>query len=270
MKQKGRIAVRPCRHHGVRPATVTDNATFAEPTKPPPGSRSAGERDVRGPERRAGAREAARQAGADRRRGPGDVRARIGRESADAAPGFPTLLANLLRPGLQESFRRVRPDPARRHRTAEAADRLVIAPGAGGVRATPTAPGRPGWCPTWCEVIEDSRSASRAPGTSSGSPNARRCSGYTPMPLVIVYGHPHRPLLTLVDTVVTVMNPGEAGQRRFDCRRRSGSSSSSPAFRPGGGWCRCCQRGRIEGAGIATPLGAWYCRRTVTRGHPPR
>ena len=33
---------------------------------------------------------------------------------------------------------------------------------------------------------------------------------------VIVYGHTHRPLLTIVDSVVTVMNPGGAGPRRFD------------------------------------------------------
>ncbi|MFI5235785.1 MAG: metallophosphoesterase family protein, partial [Gemmatimonadales bacterium] len=33
---------------------------------------------------------------------------------------------------------------------------------------------------------------------------------------VIIYGHTHRPLLTNVDVVVTVMNPGGAGPRRFD------------------------------------------------------
>lgn len=33
---------------------------------------------------------------------------------------------------------------------------------------------------------------------------------------VVVYGHTHRPLLTIVDQVVTVMNPGGAGARRFD------------------------------------------------------
>lgn len=33
---------------------------------------------------------------------------------------------------------------------------------------------------------------------------------------IIVYGHTHLPLLTLVDVVVTVMNPGGAGARRFD------------------------------------------------------
>lgn len=33
---------------------------------------------------------------------------------------------------------------------------------------------------------------------------------------ILVYGHTHRPLLTLVDVVVTVMNPGGAGPRRFN------------------------------------------------------
>lgn len=33
---------------------------------------------------------------------------------------------------------------------------------------------------------------------------------------IIVYGHSHIPLLELTDVVVTVMNPGAAGPRRFD------------------------------------------------------
>ena len=33
---------------------------------------------------------------------------------------------------------------------------------------------------------------------------------------IIAYGHTHRPLLEIVDVVVTVMNPGGAGPRRFD------------------------------------------------------
>lgn len=33
---------------------------------------------------------------------------------------------------------------------------------------------------------------------------------------IIAYGHSHLPLLELVDLVVTVMNPGAAGARRFD------------------------------------------------------
>ena len=33
---------------------------------------------------------------------------------------------------------------------------------------------------------------------------------------LIIYGHSHMPLLELADVVVTVMNPGAAGPRRFD------------------------------------------------------
>jgi putative phosphoesterase len=33
---------------------------------------------------------------------------------------------------------------------------------------------------------------------------------------IIVFGHSHQPLLEIVDVVVTVMNPGSAGPRRFD------------------------------------------------------
>jgi putative phosphoesterase len=33
---------------------------------------------------------------------------------------------------------------------------------------------------------------------------------------IIIYGHSHIPLLETVDVVVTVMNPGAAGARRFD------------------------------------------------------
>jgi putative phosphoesterase len=33
---------------------------------------------------------------------------------------------------------------------------------------------------------------------------------------IIIYGHSHIPLLELTDVVVTVMNPGGAGPRRFD------------------------------------------------------
>ncbi len=53
-------------------------------------------------------------------------------------------------------------------------------------------------------------------GHQLGSPTPERLQASYPDALVIVYGHTHRPLLTLVDQVVTVMNPGGAGARRFD------------------------------------------------------
>jgi predicted phosphodiesterase len=33
---------------------------------------------------------------------------------------------------------------------------------------------------------------------------------------ILIYGHTHKPLLTLVDVVVTSVNPGGAGPKRFD------------------------------------------------------
>jgi hypothetical protein len=53
-------------------------------------------------------------------------------------------------------------------------------------------------------------------GHQFGSPTPEALVRRYPDALVIVYGHTHRPLLTLVDQVVTVMNPGGAGRRRFD------------------------------------------------------
>lgn len=53
-------------------------------------------------------------------------------------------------------------------------------------------------------------------GHQLGSPTPEALADAWPDALVIVYGHTHRPLLTLVDRVVTVMNPGGAGRRRFD------------------------------------------------------
>lgn len=53
-------------------------------------------------------------------------------------------------------------------------------------------------------------------GDQFGSPTPEKLNAAFPEAEIIVYGHTHRPLLTTVDLVVTVMNPGGAGQRRFD------------------------------------------------------
>ena len=53
-------------------------------------------------------------------------------------------------------------------------------------------------------------------GHQLGVPTPEALSAAYPDALVIIYGHTHRPLLTLVDQVVTVMNPGGAGRRRFN------------------------------------------------------
>jgi uncharacterized protein len=52
-------------------------------------------------------------------------------------------------------------------------------------------------------------------GDQLGSPTPEKLNAAFPDAQIIVYGHTHRPLLTLVDVVVTVMNPGSAGPRRF-------------------------------------------------------
>src|SRR3954467_2881065 len=52
-------------------------------------------------------------------------------------------------------------------------------------------------------------------GDQFGSPTPEKPNAAFPDAQILVYGHTHRPLLTLVDVVVTVMNPGGAGARRF-------------------------------------------------------
>ena len=53
-------------------------------------------------------------------------------------------------------------------------------------------------------------------GDQFGSPTPDALHAAFPEAEIILFGHTHKPLLTLVDLVVTVMNPGAAGQRRFD------------------------------------------------------
>jgi uncharacterized protein len=52
-------------------------------------------------------------------------------------------------------------------------------------------------------------------GDQLGSPTPEKLNVAFPEAQILVYGHTHRPLLTIVDVVVTVMNPGGAGPRRF-------------------------------------------------------
>jgi hypothetical protein len=53
-------------------------------------------------------------------------------------------------------------------------------------------------------------------GHQLGAPTPDKLNRAYPGAEVIIFGHTHRPLLTIVDQVVTVMNPGGAGARRFD------------------------------------------------------
>jgi putative phosphoesterase len=52
-------------------------------------------------------------------------------------------------------------------------------------------------------------------GDQLGTPTPEKLHIAFPEAQIIIYGHTHRPLLTVVDVVVTVMNPGGAGARRF-------------------------------------------------------
>lgn len=52
-------------------------------------------------------------------------------------------------------------------------------------------------------------------GDQFGSPTPEKLNAAFPEAQILVYGHTHRPLLTIVDVVVTVVNPGSAGPRRF-------------------------------------------------------
>jgi putative phosphoesterase len=53
-------------------------------------------------------------------------------------------------------------------------------------------------------------------GDQLGTPTPEKLHAAFPRAEIIVFGHTHRPLLTLIDVVVTVMNPGGAGPRRFN------------------------------------------------------
>lgn len=53
-------------------------------------------------------------------------------------------------------------------------------------------------------------------GDQLGTPTPEALHAAFPDAQIIIYGHTHKPLLTLVDVVVTVMNPGGAGARRFN------------------------------------------------------
>lgn len=71
-------------------------------------------------------------------------------------------------------------------------------------------------------------------GDQFGSPTPERLHAEFPGAEILVYGHTHRPLLTLVDVVVTVMNPGGAGRRRFDLPASVGILELEPGIPPRG------------------------------------
>ena len=71
-------------------------------------------------------------------------------------------------------------------------------------------------------------------GDQLGSPTPAALNATFPDAQIIVFGHTHRPLLTLVDVVVTVMNPGGAGARRYNLPPSVGILELEPGIPPRG------------------------------------
>jgi uncharacterized protein len=71
-------------------------------------------------------------------------------------------------------------------------------------------------------------------GDQLGTPNPEKLHAAFPDAEIIVFGHTHRPVLTLVDVVVTVMNPGGAGPRRFNLPASVGILELEPGIPPRG------------------------------------
>jgi putative phosphoesterase len=71
-------------------------------------------------------------------------------------------------------------------------------------------------------------------GDVLGSPTPENLNAAFPDAQIIVYGHTHKPLLTVVDVVVTVMNPGSAGPRRFKLMPSVGILELEPGIPPRG------------------------------------
>jgi putative phosphoesterase len=71
-------------------------------------------------------------------------------------------------------------------------------------------------------------------GDQLGSPTPTALYAAFPEAQIIVFGHTHRPVLTLVDVVVTVMNPGGAGPRRFSLPPSVGIMELEPGIPPRG------------------------------------
>ncbi len=69
-------------------------------------------------------------------------------------------------------------------------------------------------------------------GDQLGSPTPEALNAAFPRAEIIVYGHTHRPLLTTVDVVVTVMNPGGAGPKRFNLPPSVGIMELEPGIPP--------------------------------------
>ena len=69
-------------------------------------------------------------------------------------------------------------------------------------------------------------------GDQFGHPTPEKLHAAFPRAEIIVYGHTHKALLELVDKTVTVMNPGGAGQARFDLKPSVGIMELEPGIPP--------------------------------------
>ncbi|HEV8149808.1 MAG TPA: metallophosphoesterase family protein [Gemmatimonadales bacterium] len=69
-------------------------------------------------------------------------------------------------------------------------------------------------------------------GHQFGAPTPEKLNRAYPQAEVIIFGHTHRPLLTLVDQVVTAMNPGGAGPFRFGLPVSVGIMELEPGIPP--------------------------------------
>jgi putative phosphoesterase len=69
-------------------------------------------------------------------------------------------------------------------------------------------------------------------GDQFGTPTPADLHAAFPKAEIIIYGHTHRPLLELVDKTVTVMNPGGAGQARFNLKPTVGIMELEPGIPP--------------------------------------
>jgi len=71
-------------------------------------------------------------------------------------------------------------------------------------------------------------------GDQLGTPTPEALHAAFPDGEILVFGHTHKPLLELVDRTVTVMNPGSAGQRRFELPVTVGIMELEPGIPPRG------------------------------------
>lgn len=71
-------------------------------------------------------------------------------------------------------------------------------------------------------------------GHQYGRPDPESVAQANPGAEIIVFGHTHRPVLALVDQVVTVMNPGSAGDPRYGLPPSAGILELEPGIPPRG------------------------------------